>query len=78
MFSTNEIDRRLGFFQNEFHLSGDEVRSVVTRFPKLVLHNMQKINVSVNFKNNKIVCIMCTDNANFLNVLFTVDWFLTS
>ncbi|XP_076329993.1 mitochondrial transcription termination factor 3, partial [Tachypleus tridentatus] len=42
-FSTKRIDRRLGFFQKEFQLTGDELRHVVTRLPKLALWGLHKV-----------------------------------
>ncbi|KAJ8924905.1 hypothetical protein NQ315_001062 [Exocentrus adspersus] len=35
-FSTQKIDEQLGFFQKQFHLSGNEVRLVAVKCPKLI------------------------------------------
>ncbi|KAJ8683550.1 hypothetical protein QAD02_019342 [Eretmocerus hayati] len=42
-WSTKHIDERLGHFQNEFNLSGSEVRFVATRQPRLITYNFKKI-----------------------------------
>ncbi|XP_044750479.1 transcription termination factor 3, mitochondrial [Coccinella septempunctata] len=46
-FSTQEIDDKLGFLQNMFHLTGNEVRKVVTKQPKLIScsDNLLKVNI---------------------------------
>ncbi|XP_077293249.1 transcription termination factor 3, mitochondrial-like isoform X2 [Arctopsyche grandis] len=46
MFSTVQIDRRLGMFQNEFSLTGDEVRLLVTKQPRLITFSMHHIKVN--------------------------------
>lgn len=46
MFSTSRIDRRLGFFQNEFSLTGNEVRAVSVTQPKLITYNLHHVNVN--------------------------------
>ncbi|KAL4704061.1 hypothetical protein ACJJTC_001983 [Scirpophaga incertulas] len=43
MFSTTRIDRRLGYFQNRFNLSGNEVRELTTKQAKLITYNSQHI-----------------------------------
>ncbi|KAL1123970.1 hypothetical protein AAG570_001740 [Ranatra chinensis] len=43
MHSTEDIDRRLGYFQQNFLLKGDEVRFVATRQPKLITYNLDHI-----------------------------------
>lgn len=43
MFSTKKIDRRLGHFQQEFHLSGPEVRQLATKQPRLITYNFEKL-----------------------------------
>lgn len=40
--STKSVDTRLGFFQKQFSLTGDEVRQVVTKCSKLVSYNFEK------------------------------------
>ncbi|KAH8371073.1 hypothetical protein KR093_006132 [Drosophila rubida] len=47
MFSTRRIDRRLGYFQKEFHLSGHDIRLLATKEPRLVTYNMEHIRKSV-------------------------------
>ncbi|XP_031849432.1 mitochondrial transcription termination factor 3 [Nomia melanderi] len=42
-FKTQEIDRRLGHFQNTFKLTGSEVRHVATKCPKLITYNEKHI-----------------------------------
>ena len=43
MFSTKRIDKRLGFFQNEFSLAGHEVRKLAVRQPKLITYKLETI-----------------------------------
>lgn len=42
-WSTKHIDERLGHFQNEFKLSGADVRFLATRQPKLITYKMKHI-----------------------------------
>lgn len=42
-WSTREIDERLGFFQKEFELTGDEVRSVTVTEPRLITYDLGNI-----------------------------------
>lgn len=41
--STHEIDERLGFFQNEFQLTGNEVRALTIKCPKIITYNVMDI-----------------------------------
>lgn len=43
LLSTKEIDSRLGFLQRLFSLSGDEVRLVITQFPKIALWDSRSV-----------------------------------
>lgn len=43
--STVDIDRSLGFFQTKFYLSGDNVRNVVTKLPKLITWPKKSVNL---------------------------------
>jgi len=45
-FSTVDIDKRLGFFQRTFILSGDEVRMLATKRPRLITYSLGKVTVS--------------------------------
>jgi hypothetical protein len=45
-WATKHIDERLGHFQNEFYLSGPEIRFLATKQPKLITFNMKHINES--------------------------------
>ncbi|KAJ8958163.1 hypothetical protein NQ318_006102 [Aromia moschata] len=45
-FSTQEIDERLGFFQNHFALTGDEVRLITIKAPKLITFPIHKIKLN--------------------------------
>ncbi|KAH8410759.1 hypothetical protein KR222_005556 [Zaprionus bogoriensis] len=47
MFSTRRIDRRLGYFQKEFHLSGHDLRLLATKEPRLITYNMEHLRKSV-------------------------------
>lgn len=42
-FPTRRIDRRLGWFQKNFHLGGSQVRTVTLREPKLITYKMEHI-----------------------------------
>lgn len=42
-FSTKRIDRRLGWFQKNFELTGDDVRFLATRYPRVVTSNLMHI-----------------------------------
>lgn len=46
-FSTIDIDKRLGYFQREFQLTGDEVRGLATKRPRLITHSLSHIKTSV-------------------------------
>lgn len=46
-FSTIDIDKRLGYFQREFQLTGDEVRALATKRPQVVTHSISHIKTSV-------------------------------
>lgn len=41
--NTHEIDERLGFFQNEFQLTGNEVRALTVKCPKIITYNEMDI-----------------------------------
>ncbi|XP_012270091.1 transcription termination factor 3, mitochondrial [Orussus abietinus] len=43
LLSTTRIDRRLGYFQMEFKLSGQEVRKLTVKRPRLITYNMNHI-----------------------------------
>ena len=45
-----EIDSRLGFFQKTFHLSGNEIRTVVTRESRLITRDCDQIKVFLTIK----------------------------
>lgn len=42
-FSTRRIDRRLGWFQKNFALTGDDIRFLVTKFPRVVTSNLMHV-----------------------------------
>lgn len=43
MFSTQRIDKRLGFFQKSFSLSGQEVRELSCKAPRLITYSMEHV-----------------------------------
>ncbi|XP_013200596.1 transcription termination factor 3, mitochondrial [Amyelois transitella] len=43
MLSTKRIDRRLGYFQDKFQLSGSDLRMLATKQPKLITYNLHHI-----------------------------------
>lgn len=47
MFSTRRVDRRLGYFQKEFRLSGHDLRLLATKEPNLITYNMEHLRKSV-------------------------------
>ncbi|KAK3892633.1 hypothetical protein Pcinc_003522 [Petrolisthes cinctipes] len=50
LYSTVQIDSRLGFYQRTFKLSGNEVRTLATREPRLItakLYDIKRTNFSV-------------------------------
>lgn len=47
MFSTNRIDNRLGFFQKNFELNGDDVRFLATKQPNLITYSIEHIQKAV-------------------------------
>lgn len=42
-YSTRDIDERLGFFQKDFQLSGDEVRALTVAYPRVITYNLHQI-----------------------------------
>ncbi|XP_073836764.1 mitochondrial transcription termination factor 3 [Musca autumnalis] len=43
MFSTKRIDKRLGYFQKEFALRGDDIRYLSSKQPRLITYNMKHL-----------------------------------
>lgn len=43
LFSTRRIDERLGFFQREFRLSGNQVRELTVSLPQIITWNSDEI-----------------------------------
>jgi mTERF domain-containing protein len=43
IFSTAQLDRRLGFFQTYFSLTGDQVRALAVRGPKVITNPLARI-----------------------------------
>ncbi|XP_041976022.1 transcription termination factor 3, mitochondrial [Aricia agestis] len=46
MYSTVRIDRRLGYFQSKFDLSGNDIRNLATKQPKIITYNLHHINTN--------------------------------
>ncbi|KAF2899919.1 hypothetical protein ILUMI_06258 [Ignelater luminosus] len=46
IFSTQRIDRRLGFFQKHFFLTGDEVRQLTVQQPRIITYNIRHIKLN--------------------------------
>lgn len=42
-FSTKRLDKRLGFFQKNFALTGDDVRFLVTKYPKVITSHLMTV-----------------------------------
>ncbi|XP_004522355.1 transcription termination factor 3, mitochondrial [Ceratitis capitata] len=65
MFSTHRIDKRLGHFQKEFHLNGDDVRFLASKQPRLITYNMDHIRKAsfcireeMGFDKDEIKCLL--------------------
>ncbi|KAJ0181785.1 hypothetical protein K1T71_002507 [Dendrolimus kikuchii] len=43
MFSTVRIDRRLGYFQEKFKLTGEEIRNLASKKPSLITYNLKHV-----------------------------------
>ncbi|KAJ3654462.1 hypothetical protein Zmor_013650 [Zophobas morio] len=46
-FSTQDIDKKLGFFQKSFSLTGNEVRSLTARKPRLITYDIEHIKLNM-------------------------------
>lgn len=46
MFSTKRIDRRLGFFQKNFELLGNEIRLLSVKEPRVITYSMEHLRMS--------------------------------
>lgn len=42
-YSTIRIDRRLGYFQENFKLTGEEIRHLTTKKPTLITYNLKHV-----------------------------------
>ncbi|KNC25750.1 hypothetical protein FF38_10363 [Lucilia cuprina] len=65
MFSTKRIDKRLGYFQKEFSLRGDDVRFLASKLPRLITYNMEHIRQAtfsireeMGFDKEEIKCLL--------------------
>lgn len=47
MFATQRIDNRLGFFQKNFELNGDDVRFLATKQPKLITYRVEHVQKAI-------------------------------
>ena len=45
-FKTQEIDSRLGYFQNNFKMNGSQTRNLAVKCPKLITYDMKRIRKS--------------------------------
>jgi mTERF domain-containing protein len=45
-FSTQDIDKKLGFFQKTFSLTGNEVRSLTVKRPRLITYSIEHIKLN--------------------------------
>lgn len=84
-FSTQDIDNKLGFFQNRFHLSGNEVRKLATKQPKLITcsEDLIKVNIfsikeEMGFSDGEMKMIIMAQPKIFMrrheNILKTFDF----
>ena len=63
VFSTVEIDSRLGYFQKSFKLTANEVRSIAFRSPQTITHNL--LLIKVNKYLYTLMLIMILNNFSF-------------
>lgn len=47
MLSTQRIDKRLGYFQSKFALTGNEVRLVAVKKPRLITYSLKSIELNI-------------------------------
>lgn len=66
-FTTRRIDRRLGYFQKNFQLTGNEIRSLCIMSPRLITYNMEHIREAtfsikeeMGFDKDEIKCLLLT------------------
>lgn len=52
--STIDIDSSLGFFQNKFYLSGENIRNLVTKLPKLITWPKKSVNLIMFSMNEEM------------------------
>lgn len=45
-YSTQRIDRKLGFFQKHFSLTGDEVRQLTVQQPRIITYSIKHIKLN--------------------------------
>lgn len=65
MFPTTRIDRRLGHFQQNFKLSGDDIRFLATKMPRLITFQMEHIKKNtfcikeeMGFDEDEVKCLL--------------------
>lgn len=65
MFSTKRIDNRLGYFQKNFQLTGDDIRFLATKQPRLITYSMEHIRKSsfcireeMGFDKDEVKCLL--------------------
>ena len=82
MFSTKRIDKRLGYFQKEFQLRGEEVRFLSSKLPRLITYNMEhlsqatfSIREEMGFNNEEIKCLLLSKPRLWLLSEYTFDFF---
>ncbi|XP_031616844.1 transcription termination factor 3, mitochondrial [Contarinia nasturtii] len=64
-YPTREIDERLGFFQKDFDLIGNEVRALAVACPRLITHDMQEIR-NISFSVREECCFEKHEVKNIL------------
>ncbi|XP_055380774.1 transcription termination factor 3, mitochondrial [Condylostylus longicornis] len=65
MFSTKRIDKRLGYFQQNFKLTGHDVRHLATKLPRLITYKMDHIRENtfsikeeMGFEGEEVKCLL--------------------
>lgn len=73
MYSTRRIDTRLGFFQREFGLTGNEVRKLAVLSPRLITYSLDSIK-ELTFSLREELGLSTEDTKNLL-LKFPKIWF---
>lgn len=83
-YSTVRIDRRFGYFQECFELSGKEVRCLATKQPTIITYNLHHIKSNLfaikeemGFKDHEIKSILLEKPKIFMLSMYLHKTYLT-